>query len=157
MKNDNEIKRDAIIDSTIAQVRELLEKHFRSICKSAARSRLTTATTFAPKPARLVSARRFESRASSLNTSGHCSAKGAGRSGGLRCPAIQKISLSLMTSSSPNLSTTRDCAAGSPKRARKYRSRDFRRGCAGWDTANGPSLVTSSITISKKGRSQGRS
>lgn len=49
MKNDNEIKRDAIIESTIAQARELLEKHFRSICKSAEDSFIDDDTLSEPK------------------------------------------------------------------------------------------------------------
>jgi hypothetical protein len=49
MKNDNEIKKEAIIDSTIAQVRELLEKHFRSICKSAEDSFIDDDTLAEPK------------------------------------------------------------------------------------------------------------
>jgi urocanate hydratase len=81
------------------------------------------------------------------NTCVRCSAKGKGRSGGSRCPAIH-VTWHAPTSWCWNsFPATRTCVVGSRSRASACISRDYRRASAGSDRASAPSSALRS-TIS---------
>ena len=80
--------------------------------------------------------RRSPIRASSRPTSGRCSARARGRSGGSRCRATRLTSTPPMRRSWTCSATRSTSPAGSRWRASACIFRGFRRGSAGWATAS---------------------